>query len=150
ISGYGPGGTSDLQGITVDARSVTKEEGSCAFVVKGGFAAMQQIHGLTLIVQKRTRAVCDENGKDLMNATSLSCDGAKGRDCDFKDVSVLVRPSSGGSGNDEDSDNDGVVDSKDLCRGDPVTGGEAGNYGCPNTKCVYFTPGLVLTSAASS
>jgi hypothetical protein len=151
ISAYGPGGTSDLQGITVDARDVTKEAGVCAFVVKGGFEAKQQIHGLNLMVQKKTRAICDENGEDLMDAVSLSCDGAKGRDCDFKDVSVLVQPDSdGNTPDDDDDDNDGVADSKDLCKGDPVTGGEVGNYGCPNTKCVYFTPGLVLTPVGNA
>ncbi|HEX5036885.1 MAG TPA: thrombospondin type 3 repeat-containing protein [bacterium] len=150
VSAYGPGGTGDLQGITIDARSATQDEGSCAFVVKGGFAAMQQIHGVSLLVSSKKRAICDENGNDLMDEPSLSCGGAKGRDCDFKDVSVLVQPGSDGTtpDDDDDEDDDGVADAKDLCKGDAVTGGEAGNYGCPNTKCVYFTSGLVLTPAA--
>jgi thrombospondin type 3 repeat protein len=144
ISGYGPGGTSDLQGLTIDARGVTKDAGQCAFVIKGGFAAMQQIHALTILITKDGQGICDENGKNLMEEISPSCDGKqKGKDCDFKDVSILVQPGPGGS--ESDSDHDGVADDKDLCIGDPVTGGEIGNYGCPNTKCVYFTPGLVLT-----
>ncbi len=90
IDGYGTKGVSEKLNITIDALKLTEDQTKCAFVVKGGFLAKQQIHGLNIKVQDSSRAICDENGKDLLSPLSSNCPGKQGKECDFKDVTVLV------------------------------------------------------------
>lgn len=90
IDGYGTKGVSEKLNITIDALQLTEDKTKCAFVLKGGFSAKQQIHGLNIKVQNSSRAICDENGNDLLAPLSSNCPGKQGKDCDFKDVIVLV------------------------------------------------------------
>ncbi len=91
ISGYGTGGIHDKLNITIDAFRLTQDRAKCAFVIKGGFAAKQQIHGLNISVRTSGQAICDEEGHDLLEAASPNCEGhVKGKDCDFSDVTVLA------------------------------------------------------------
>lgn len=88
IDGYGTGGPGDKLGVVIDASALSPVE--CAFVVKGGFAARQQIHGITIIAASASQAICDENGDDLLVTLSSNCPGKTGGQCDFKDVTVLT------------------------------------------------------------
>lgn len=91
ISGYGTGGVHDKLNITIDALRLTQDHSKCAFVIKGGFSAKQQIHGLSILVKTAGQAVCDDEGHDLMEAVSSNCEGQRtGKDCDFSDVLILT------------------------------------------------------------
>lgn len=112
LSGYGPGGLTDKLGITIDATAATKNEKQCAFMLKGGFAAKQQIHGLTVLVRDKARVVCDGDGNDLLDAVSPnSPSSALGRDFDFKDITVMVQ--AGEDPSEEPTDDTGDDDGTD-------------------------------------
>ncbi len=90
ISGYGTLGTTEKLNITIDALELTKNKTSCAFVIHGGFSAKQQIKGLKIQVRSASQAVCDENGNDLLTASSPNCPGKTGKECEFSDLTILV------------------------------------------------------------
>ncbi len=124
LSGYGPGGVTDKLGITIDAEKATEDAGQCAFLLKGGFSAKQQIHGITIIARSQRQAICDENGNDLLFAASPNfIDHRLGKDGDFKDVTVFL--------SDPDDDNDGITDEADQCPGteDDI---HVNSVGCPD------------------
>ncbi len=126
VSGYGPGGEEDKLGIEIEAGGVTKEPGQCAVMITGGFAPKHQLHGLTILAENDRRAVCDENGRDLLDAVSPNCEGQKkGRDCDFKDLKIFA--ANPPEVEEVDTDGDGVPDYKDAC---PTHAGQAEHSGC--------------------
>lgn len=127
ISGYGPGGEEDPLDITLDLTAANKDD-KCGIIMKGGFSALQQVHGLSILAKSDDKIVCDENGVDLYHAVSPNCDGGmKGKDCDFKGLKVFTT----GAPQDNDSDGDGVIDSNDDC---PETepGTQVNIHGCPD------------------
>lgn len=81
--------------VTIDARAVTHKK-KCAFIIEGGLLTFQQIHDLTLFVTDEEKAICDEEGNDLLNEkipnhSSRECKtGTLAKDCDFKDVDIEV------------------------------------------------------------
>jgi hypothetical protein len=131
VSGYGPGGVTDRLGIEIDASGVTKEPGRCAFLITGGFAPRHQIHGISVLAENDRRAICDENGRDLLDAVSPNCEGQKkGRDCDFKDVTVFA--ANPPEPEEVDSDGDGVPDHRDACPGNAGSPDHSGCAPCPD------------------
>ncbi len=134
----------DLMGITIDAThfpedtDYTNNPGHCAIVIKQGFAAKQQIKGVTIKALSANKRICDQNGVDLLNANDPTCPGKKGKDCTFADVGyappdpevVADIPDSVNIW--EDSDGDGVFDSTDKCDDES---GTWLNHGCPSTYC---------------
>lgn len=130
IDGYGTKGISEKLNITLDALKLTQDKAKCAFVIKGGLSAKQQIHGLNLKVADAARAICDENGQDLLALLSPNCPGKQGKDCDFKDVTVLV-PELPGPPDPvpADSDGDGVGDANDQCP-NTTAGTKVDDKGC--------------------
>jgi len=125
ISGYGPGGEEDPLDITLDM-TAPNGKSACGFVVKGGFTALQQIHGLSVLAVSEDKIVCDEKGTDLYNAVSPNCEnGMKGRDCDFKGLKIFTTQPP----KDNDSDGDGVTDANDTCPG-TAAGTQVNIQGC--------------------
>lgn len=101
--------------VTIDAREITADEGSCAFMIEGGLSSFQQIHDLTIKVSDAKRAICDDEGNNLMDMEIpkdpvRTCpEGTKARDCDFKDVAVVEDTTL------MDQDGDGINDAMDNC-----------------------------------
>lgn len=102
-------------GLVIDAREITQEEGQCAFMIEGGLTSFQQIHDFEILVSDTTRAICNQNGEDIMNdripdSPARDCDeNSLAKNCDFQHVTVTV---------DEgymDQDNDGLLDDEDDC-----------------------------------
>lgn len=113
--------------IEIDATEVTTNSRTdCAIMITGGLHSFQQIHDVRIRVTDSARAICDENGINLMNQnvqedaeSDRACaPGTPVRECDFKGVKVLG-PSDGS--NDGDLDHDGVPDAQEPeeCRNTP-------------------------------
>jgi hypothetical protein len=121
----------DKLGIEIEAGGVTKEPGRCAVMITGGFAPKHQLHGLTILAENDRRAVCDEQGRDLLDAVSPNCEGQKkGRDCDFKDLTIFsANPP---EPEEVDTDGDGVPDYKDACPENPGSPDHSGCSPCPD------------------
>ncbi len=135
ISGANTSG--NPMGVTINAREVTATAGQCAFMIQAGLESFQQIHDVTIIVSSASRAICDHNGNNLMetvvpNGAPRACpNGTKAKNCDFKDVLVVVDPADVTPA-DMDEDDDGVADEDDLCSHTPA-GVDVNDAGCPDT-----------------
>lgn len=117
IDGYDNDG--EKIGIIIDALRVTENDEECAFKIKGGMAARQQIRGLTLLVHSWEQAICDENGHNLLSEQPASClnsdpEPAHEEDCHFADLTLIV-PAPPPVMMPLDSDHDGIIDDADRC-----------------------------------
>ena len=127
----------ELTGRPVISGSVRQ----CAFMIEKGLVSLQQIHDVTIRVSDATRAICDGDGKDLMNepipaGTARNCPaGTLAKDCDFKGVTVPPPATSA----DNDLDHDTVSNQDDLCPNTPLPaapaapGSNVNPVGCPDT-----------------